>query len=216
MILYRPVSKQFRISQHFGENPKIYPLTNGHNGIDFALPEGNSVMATSYGVVTRAELDTTTAFEAKRGYGYHIRIQHMDGSTSIYGHLQKDGFEVQTGDNVKMGDVIGKSGNTGFSTGPHLHFEVRLGFSATSAINPEPFLVEDIPSMEVLFNAIITQQGDGVRLRAGPGKNYAIIRNLHSEDLLEIIGLAGDDAWLQVKDGYLMYHPSWYKISKLK
>ena len=92
MILLRPVNKQFPISQHFGENPKIYPLTNGHNGIDFALSEGNPVFASAEGVVSRAELDTTTATDSSKGYGYQVRIQHLDGSMSIYGHFQKDSF----------------------------------------------------------------------------------------------------------------------------
>jgi Peptidase family M23 len=215
MILFRPVDKQFKISQHFGDNPKIYPLTNGHNGIDFALPEGNPVMATADGTVSRAELDTTTASDPKKGYGYHVRIQHLDGSTSIYGHFQKDSFTVHTGDNVNMGAIIGNSGNTGYSTGPHLHFEVRLGLAATTVINPEPFLVDEIPSMDTLFVVTITPDGDGVRLRVGPGKNYNIIRNLHTDDSLDVFGLAGDNVWLRVEEGYLMYNPSWYKIIKL-
>ena len=182
MILLRPVNKQFPISQHFGENPKIYPLTNGHNGIDFALPEGNPVLATADGVVSRAELDTTTATDPSKGYGYQVRIQHLDGSTSIYGHFQKGSFIVLTGATVRMGDILGKSGNTGFSTGPHLHFEVRMGLAVDTAINPEPFLVDEIPPAEPLFNVTVTSEGDGVRLRVGPGKNFNIIRNLHSDD----------------------------------
>jgi hypothetical protein len=214
MILLRPVNKQFIISQHFGDNPKIYPQTKGHNGIDFALPEGNPVVAAADGVVSRAELDTTTAHDSKKGYGYHVRIQHLDGSTSIYGHFQKDSFVVHTGDNVNMGTIIGRSGNTGFSTGPHLHFEVRLGLAATTAINPEPFLVDEIPSMDPLFNIIITPEGDGIRLRVGPGKNYGIIRKFKTDDVLQVFGLAGDNAWLRVKEGYIMYNPNWYKITK--
>jgi hypothetical protein len=215
VILLRPVDKQYKISQHFGENPKIYPLTNGHNGIDFGLPEGNPVVAAADGVVSRAELDTATSSDPKKGYGYHVRVLHLDDSTSIYGHFQKDSFTVQTGDNIRMGDIVGRSGNTGFSTGPHLHFEVRLGLAVTTAINPEPFLVDEIPSMDTLFNVTITADGDGVRLRVGPGKNYNIIGNLHTDDTIEVIGLAGDNMWLRVKDGYLMYNPTWYKIMKL-
>lgn len=213
MILLRPVDKQFNITQHFGDNPRIYPLTHGHNGIDFGLPEGNLVKACADGIISRAEQDTTTAYDSKSGYGYHIRIQHPDGSTSIYGHLQKDGLIKQTGDVIRMGELIGRSGNTGFSTGPHLHFEVRLGLSVNTAINPEPFLVDEIPSSNVIFTTIITREGDGVRLREGPGKNYKIIRNLHPDEIIEVIGLAGDDLWLRLRDGYLMYNPFWYKKS---
>jgi hypothetical protein len=214
MILFRPVDKKFYISQKFGENPNIYPSTNGHNGIDFGLPEGNPVMATADGVVTRAELDTATAADSKKGYGYHVRIQHPDGSTSIYGHFQKDSFVVHTGDNVTMGTVIGRSGNTGFSTGPHLHFEVRMSLAATTAIDPEPFLVDEIPSSEILFSVKVRPEGDGVRLRAGPGTNFNIVRNLHTDDAFDIFGLGGNNVWLRVKEGYLMFDPKWYVITK--
>lgn len=214
MILLRPVDKQFHISQHFGENPDIYPLTHGHNGIDFGLPEGNPVMATADGVVTRAELDTETAANPNRGYGYNVRIQHEDGTTSIYGHFQKDSFTVQTGDNVLMGTIIGRSGDTGFSTAPHLHFEVRTGLAATTAIDPLPFLVDEIPSRETLFTAKVAPEGDGVRLRIGPGTNFKILRNLHTDDELEIFGLGGNNVWLRVKEGFIMYDPKWYKITK--
>jgi hypothetical protein len=190
MILFRPVDKQFHISQKFGENPNIYPSTNGHNGIDFGLPEGNPVMATADGVVTRAELDTATAVDSKKGYGYHVRIQHADGSTSIYGHFQKD------------------------STAPHLHFEVRMSLAATTAIDPEPFLVDEIPSREILFSVKVRPEGDGVRLRVGPGTNFKIIRNLHTDDAFEIFGLGGNNVWLRVKEGYIMFDPKWYVITK--
>jgi len=214
MILLRPVPLQFHISQRFGENPNIYPATNGHNGIDFGLPEGNPVMAAADGVVTRAELDTTTAATPNRGYGYHVRIQHPDGSTSIYGHFQKDSFVVHTGDNVTMGTMIGRSGNTGFSTGPHLHFEVRMSLAGTSAIDPMPFLVDEIPSKDTLFTVSVAPEGDGVRLRVGPGTNFGIIRKLHTDDAFEVFGLAGNNVWLRVKEGYIMYDPKWYKITK--
>ncbi|MBI5935660.1 MAG: peptidoglycan DD-metalloendopeptidase family protein [Chloroflexi bacterium] len=214
MILLRPVPHQFRITQHFGENPNIYPLTNGHNGIDFGTPEGTPVMAAADGVVTRVELDTTTAVQPNRGYGYNVRILHPDGSTSIYAHFQKDAFLVATGDNVKMGTILGRSGNTGFSTGPHLHFEVRLGAAATTAINTEAFLVDEIPSSDILFNVTVAPEGDGVRLRVGPGTNFGIVRQLHTDDKMDVFGLAGNNVWLRVKDGYVMYDPKWYKVEK--
>lgn len=214
MILLRPVDKQFRITQRFGENPDVYPLTNGHNGIDFGLPEGNPVLAAADGVVTRAELDTETAVNPKRGYGYNVRIQHADGSTTIYAHFQKDSFTVATGDNVTMGTMVGRSGNTGFSTGPHLHFELRLGVSATSAVDPMPFLVDEIPSSDILFRVTVAPEGEGVRLRRGPGRDFGIVRNLHTDDAFEVLGIAGDNAWLRVKEGYIMYDPKWYKIEK--
>ena len=81
-------------------------------------------MAAADGVVTRADLDPETAANSKRGYGYQVRIQHSDGSTTIYAHIIEGGLLVEAGQEVKMGDVIARSGNTGNSTGPHLHFEL--------------------------------------------------------------------------------------------
>jgi murein DD-endopeptidase MepM/ murein hydrolase activator NlpD len=134
MILLRPVDIRFPITQHFSENPQYYEQTNGHNGIDYGLPERTPVMAAADGVVSRAELDTATAANSEVGYGYHIRLGHPNGSMTIYGHLVKDGILVRTGQNVKMGELIGHSGNTGRSSGPHLHFELRTGVALTTSI----------------------------------------------------------------------------------
>jgi len=212
MILLRPVDKKFPITQKFGENPQNYPLTDGHNGIDFGLAEGNPVKAAADGVVERANLDVQTANNPKRGYGYHVRILHQDGSRTIYAHFKKDGFQVSTGQNVRMGDVIGKSGNTGMSTGPHLHFEFRLGPSVNSGVDPLPLMVDEIPSEIGLFDVTITTEGDGLRIRTGPGTKNKIIRSLRTDDQVRVFGLAGNNVWLMTQEGYIMFNPNWVKI----
>lgn len=86
-----------------------------HAGVDFAADMNEPVYAARAGKVKVAG--------ANGGYGNMIRIKHADGTSTMYGHLNKIG--VKAGQSVKAGDRIGAVGSTGHSTGPHLHFEVR-------------------------------------------------------------------------------------------
>jgi murein DD-endopeptidase MepM/ murein hydrolase activator NlpD len=95
-----------------------------HPGIDYPAPSGATVSAAGRGVVTFAGWDSG-------GYGYTIVIEHPRGVRSMYAHLSR--IRVRTGQAVVAGSTIGAVGSTGFSTGPHLHFELRLG---TAAIDP--------------------------------------------------------------------------------
>lgn len=94
----------------------IYGTVKMHEGMDFACDIGTPVYATGDGTVTAAGWHS--------GYGNRIDINHGFGYTTRYAHLSK--ISVRTGQEVKRGDLIGYSGNTGKSTGPHLHYEVRL------------------------------------------------------------------------------------------
>ncbi len=94
----------------------IYGTVKMHEGMDFACDIGTPVYATGNGTVTTAGWHS--------GYGNRIDINHGFGYTTRYAHLSK--ISVRTGQEVKRGDLIGYSGNTGKSTGPHLHYEVRL------------------------------------------------------------------------------------------
>lgn len=108
-----------------------------HTGIDIADPNhqvGTPVVAFMKGVVIYA--DTT-----KTGYGTHVVIDHGHRVTSIYGHL--DTLAVKVGDQVEMGTVIGTRGSTGWSTGPHTHFEIRVW---DIPVNPRVFLNGNPPS----------------------------------------------------------------------
>lgn len=86
--------------------------------LDIAIPLGTEVKAADDGTVKTVEHLTT-------GYGVHVIIDHGDGLTSLYGHLSE--IKVVQGQGIKKGELIGLSGSTGHSTGPHLHFEVRRG-----------------------------------------------------------------------------------------
>lgn len=99
-----------------------------HKGIDIAAPVGTPIVAAASGVVTVAGWNNG-------GYGNLVDIQHPDGSTTRYGH--NSAILVQVGQPVKRGDAIALMGNTGHSTGSHLHFEIRYNGVAT---NPAPLL----------------------------------------------------------------------------
>jgi len=96
-----------------------------HKGVDWATPVGTAVMASSGGTVAKAGWGS--------GYGYVIYINHADGRQTRYGHLSK--ILVKAGQTVKQGEKIALSGNTGRSTGPHVHFEILIGGSQVNPLN---------------------------------------------------------------------------------
>ncbi len=111
----RPIDQGW-ISSIFGR--RTDPITGKkawHHGLDFAGKEGEPVHAVAAGVVVRVDHE--------KGYGNVVEIRHPDGYTTIYGHNKKN--LVSEGDVVTKGQVIALLGNTGRSTGPHVHFEVR-------------------------------------------------------------------------------------------
>lgn len=117
-----------------------------HAGVDIAAPSGYPVTAAADGVVTRAGY--------RGGYGQVIEIRHAQGLTSVYGHLGIIGEGVKPGMAVKLGDPIAQVGNTGNSTGAHLHFEMRD--RRDRPMNPEMFIdrqyakLRDLPLREAL------------------------------------------------------------------
>jgi murein DD-endopeptidase MepM/ murein hydrolase activator NlpD len=99
----------------------------GHKGIDLAMPTGTPVYATADGVISKAEWFSS--------YGLYISVEHGGKIQTRYGHLSR--LSVASGQSVKKGDLIGYVGSTGRSTGPHLHYEVRI---AGVAVNPVPYM----------------------------------------------------------------------------
>ena len=96
-----------------------------HKGIDWATPVGTAVRASCGGTVVSAGWSS--------GYGYCITLSHPDGRQTRYGHLSR--ILVKTGQSVKQGEKIGLSGNTGRSTGPHVHFEIIINGSQVNPLN---------------------------------------------------------------------------------
>lgn len=127
----------YRISSHYGHRTDpFYKVTKFHGGIDFSGPVGTGIYATGDGVVSKVEKN-------KSGYGNNIIVDHGYGYKTRYAHLHS--FSVKKGDKVKRGQEIGKMGNTGKSTAPHLHYEV---IKNNKAINPINFFYNDITPEE--------------------------------------------------------------------
>lgn len=117
-----------RLTSHFG--PRKDPLNRGramHKGTDFAGPKGTPIYATADGVVEFSG--------AQRGYGRIVIIRHAFGVETRYAHLNRS--HVKVGERVERGDHIADMGNTGRSTGTHLHYEVRID---REAVNPAKFI----------------------------------------------------------------------------
>lgn len=103
----------------------------GERALDFKVKTGTKICAARSGVIMalRKDSDKGGLKQEHLSDGNFIMIKHNDGSVAHYWHLQKDGVLVDMGDSVKTGQLIGLSGNTGFSAFPHLHFEVQ-GYDA--------------------------------------------------------------------------------------
>jgi len=119
----------------FENNKKVfliqaYESKMSHKGeiaLDFKLKKGTKICAARNGVVIATRKDAEKG-GLKQEYmleANHISIKHNDGSVAHYWHLQKNGVNVNVGDTIKTGQLIGYSGNTGYSAFPHLHFEVQ-------------------------------------------------------------------------------------------
>lgn len=117
-----------RISDAWGS--RIHPITKNlefHNGIDISNQTGTPIYATASGVVEKTEFDS--------GYGRFILIDHGNGYKSLYAHLYS--YRVKEGESVSKGQIIALMGDTGYSTGPHLHYEVHY---RQNKLNPASFL----------------------------------------------------------------------------
>lgn len=121
-----------------------------HSGLDIAPLSGDygtvNVIAAKSGTVIRVNNDPTCESNSLNescngsGYGNYVEIEHQDGNTTLYGHMHKNTITVSVGDIVDQGQVIGKVGSSGRSTGMHLHFEVREN---SIAVNPLNYISEN-------------------------------------------------------------------------
>jgi murein DD-endopeptidase MepM/ murein hydrolase activator NlpD len=124
-----PVRKEDLTRMASGYGWRSDPFTKArkmHRGMDFTAPTGTPVYAAGNGKIIRA--DNTAS-----GFGEHIEIDHGYGYSTIYAHLSK--YNVKAGQKVKRGDLIGFVGNTGRSSGPHLHYEVHKNGQPINPIN---------------------------------------------------------------------------------
>ncbi|CAM5245373.1 M23 family metallopeptidase [Streptomyces griseomycini] len=125
--------KNYRLSASFAQNGGMW--ASKHSGQDYAVPTGTPVVATHGGTVVKAGPNGAGDGPA---YGNAVVIKHGNGVYSQYAHLSQ--VNVQVGQVVKTGQKIALSGNTGNSSGPHLHFEIRTTPNYGSAVNPMQFL----------------------------------------------------------------------------
>lgn len=115
-----------------GYGMRNHPVIGGrraHKGVDLAAPTGTPIYATADGLVSKAERFSS--------YGLYVSIEHGARLQTRFAHMSR--IAVAAGERVKKGDIIGYVGSTGRSTGPHLHYEVRID---GAAVNPIPYMVE--------------------------------------------------------------------------
>lgn len=122
-----------RITSVFGET-RLSASSGGtrpHRGLDISAPIGTAVVAPAEGTVTSAGRESE--------YGLMVCLNHGHGYTTVYGHLQK--VRVKVGDRVQAGQIMGTVGISGNTTGPHLHYEVRIN---GRPVNPRPYLTKTL------------------------------------------------------------------------
>lgn len=168
MMFIRPC--EGRITSFYGR--RLHPIKQvmeGHHGIDIAKSGTVPILATASGTVSRVQKDGTFGT-----YGNMVTIKHANGWESLYGHLSR--YIVKFGQTVKQGQIIGYMGNTGGSTGQHLHFELHKGGwnnAYTNEVNPLLYYVdEDVRRLQqLLINAGQKIVADG---QFGPATEGAV------------------------------------------
>lgn len=140
--LYRlpfPDGQRFPVSQAF-DGGHTHQEPSAQYAVDIVMPEGTPVLAARDGVVMAVERDFYRSGQDKERYGpraNHVRVLHDDGTMAVYAHLKLESVRVHPGEAVLAGDLLAYSGNTGYSTGPHLHFVIQR--NAGMRVVSEPF-----------------------------------------------------------------------------
>lgn len=165
-ITYGYMCKEYG-GNHYGADCIPYP---GY------IPSSADVVAIADGTViyTKTTVNRTLDVNVKANWsnpdalGNNIKIKHANGMITRYCHLAHNSISVRVGDKVKKGDVIGRMGSTGLSTGPHVHFEVWCNDKSTSRIDPEPYIL----GTQLLYNtkktAYIYKVTDATKLYTTP------------------------------------------------
>jgi murein DD-endopeptidase MepM/ murein hydrolase activator NlpD len=139
-----------RVSSGFSE-ARLHPIMRdwrAHRGVDFSAPVGTRVRAAAEGVVEFAG--------QQRGYGNVIIIRHANQKSTLYAHLQDFATGIRTGARVDQGDVIGAVGMSGWSTGPHLHYELRIAGEHVDPLKIAPTEARALePAERVAFSAAL-------------------------------------------------------------
>lgn len=197
-LKYRPCDTS-RITQRFGANPQNYPLTPGHEGLDYAVAWGHPFYAAQDGTVVHASDRRWSSPSQPSDYGWHVVLQHDGGFATVYAHAERQ-LPVKVGDFVPAGAVVGWSGNTGRSDGYHLHFTLmdQTGtidpgngypyWKYGRPVDPEPFLLGlQAPPSSPPSPPPTGQAGIGLHASADPGDLYG-----GSAEFAEFAALRGD------------------------
>ena len=146
------------VSQGF--NGKATHKGRSAYAVDFAMKIGTKIYAARDGIVVGIKDDSTkVGFSQEFAKdGNFISIEHKDATFATYYHLKKNGVRVRVGQSVKRGDYIGNSGNTGYSSGPHLHFQVYKAVDAKST--------QSIPIKFISYNGIVRNPKRGIYYKA--------------------------------------------------
>jgi murein DD-endopeptidase MepM/ murein hydrolase activator NlpD len=138
-----PLSDESRVNSVFGL--RLHPiqhLLRAHSGIDLKARRGTPVFTTASGVITAADAN------GRSSYGRYIVVQHRLGFSTLYAHLNE--VHVDVGDEVVARQLLGLSGNSGRSNGPHLHYEIRY---LDKPIDPQGFMKWNSDAHESIFGA---------------------------------------------------------------
>ncbi|MGL5327862.1 MAG: peptidoglycan DD-metalloendopeptidase family protein, partial [Peptostreptococcaceae bacterium] len=157
------------VSSKYAENRSAEGLGDSHGGIDYAAKTGTSIKSPISGKVV------LNSFESG-GFGNHVYVQDKNGKNHIFAHLNSRS-PLKNGSQVKPGDIIGQVGNTGLSTGPHLHYEVR-GASRSDKSDPNKYLSQLYPNNEL--NSVgservkmeLPEENDKKEAKGGQNTNY--------------------------------------------
>ena len=147
------------VTQKFGEDPEFYKKVSngflpGHEGVDLKAPYGSPYFAVAPGMVTRV---SDRNFEGKESpYGWHVVVDHGSGYSTLYAHAAPN-ILVKVGDKVAAGQILAHSGNTGNTSGPHLHLTLKKKGSSLPGWPSE--YVDPWPFLEPLFNTIQPPMG---------------------------------------------------------
>jgi hypothetical protein len=182
--MIKPFGGSFPVTQTFDQH-NAARIQNGwkyyNGGVDWGMPIGTELYACMDGMIELVQADTA-------GYGLNVRLSSGE-YLIIYGHMSR--FNVVMGARVKAGDLLGWSGNTGNSTGPHLHFEVRK-----KGVPVDPMLLIE-PPKPIKFMEIIVPN---IRIRTKPTLQGVHTSNLYAGTILAVFDT-------RVADGYI-----WGKI----
>lgn len=199
------------ITQVFGVNPEIYKKWGfpGHNGVDYGIANGTPITSAASGTVSQVSFE-------HGGYGNYVKLVHKDGSKTYYtyyAHLAS--AAVAAGQKVKAGQLIGYSNNTGASTGPHLHFGLKIegeNPAYKGYVDPMPYFTaavsdeETAPAADQSANVSLPDLKfevtfETLNLRGGPGVEHPIVGQLSKGAKFTGKKLNSRSVWIEVEPG---------------